>query len=180
MLRVIIQDEGFDEKQRKFVDIGKPIVIDLEHSLVSLSKWESKYKKPFLSSTDKTSEEIFGYLEAMIVTSNVGLEDLKKCSNEDFEAIQRYIDSSESATTFGVMPETRGPREVVTSELIYYWMIGFQIPWEAQYWHLNRLFALIRICNVKNSKQKKMSKREIAENNARINAERKKQLGTSG
>ena len=117
---------------------------------------------------------------AMVVTPNVDLVDLYRCSKEDLEAIQEYIDSSQSATTFGLMPETRGPREVVTSELIYYWMTGFNIPWEAQTWHLNRLFALIRICSVKNGKQKKMSKREIAEQNARINAERLAKYGTKG
>lgn len=177
---VIKPDEGFNEKTREFVDDGEPLVVQLEHSLVSLSKWESEYNKPFLSPGDKTHEEIFGYLKAMVLTPNVGLEDLYRCSQADLEAIQQYIDSSQSATTFGMMPETRGPREVVTSELIYYWMTGFNIPWEAQYWHLNRLFALIRICTVKNGKQKKMSKREIAEQNARINAERKAKYGTKG
>lgn len=181
MFKLVIKaDEGFDERTKQFVEVGEELVVELEHSLVSLSKWESEYQKPFLSSSQKTSEEIFGYLKEMILTPNVGLEDLYRCSQKDLEEIQKYIDSSQSATTFGVMPETRGPREVVTSELIYYWMIGFTIPWEAQYWHLNRLFALIRICNLKNQKPKKMSRGEMAQQNARINAERRAKLGTSG
>lgn len=181
MFKLIIKsDEGFDEKKKQFVDVGEDLLIELEHSLFSLSKWESKYQKPFLSSIDKTHEEIFGYLMEMVLTPGVGFEDLYRCSQADMEKIQQYIDSNQSATTFGVMPETRGPREVITSELIYYWMIAFQIPWEAQHWHLNRLFALIRICNIKNSKPKKMSRRELAEQNARLNAERKARLGTSG
>jgi len=181
LFRLIIKpNEGFDEKTNEFVDIGEELAVELEHSLVSMSKWESEYQKPFLSSTNKTQEEIFGYLKAMILTPNVGLEDLYRCSQSDLEAIQHYIDSSQTATTFGITPETRGPREVVTSELIYYWMIGFQIPWEAQHWHLNRLFALIRVCNVKNGKPKKMSRREMAEQNARINAERRAKTGSKG
>jgi hypothetical protein len=177
---VIKANEGFNEKTKEFVDVGEDLVVELEHSLISLSKWEMEYQKPFLSSSQKTPEEVFGYLKAMSLTPNVGLEDFKRCSYADLDAIQKYIDSPMSATTFGLMPETRGPREVVTAELIYYWMIGFQIPWEAQYWHLNRLFTLIRVCNVKNGKPKKMSKREIAEQNARLNAQRRAELGSRG
>lgn len=180
MFRLVIIDEGFDEKTKQFVDIGEPLVVELEHSLVSLSKWESEFKKPFLSSDEKTSEEIFGYLLKMVLTPNVGREDLMRCSQSDLASIQQYIESSESATTFGLMPETRGPREVVTSELIYFWMVNFNIPWEAERWHLNRLFALIRICNIKNSPKKKMSRQEIAEQNARINAERRAKTGSKG
>lgn len=177
---IIVADEMFNEKTKEFVPAGEDLVMDLEHSLISLSKWESEYEKPFLTSAKKTSEEIFSYLKAMVVTPGVDLEALYKCSQRNIEEIQRYIDSPQSATTFGMMPESRGPGEVITSELIYYWMIGFQIPWEAQYWHLNRLFALIRICNIKNAPKKKMSRREIAERNQRLNAERREKLGTSG
>lgn len=181
MFKLVIKaEEGFDEKTKTFVDVGEALTLEFEHSLISLSKWESKYQIPFLSGTEKTPEEIFGYLEAMLITPNVGLEDLYRCSKQDLDSIHKYIDSSQSATTFGLMPETRGPREVITSELIYFWMISFQIPWEAEHWHLNRLFALIRICNIKNSKPKKMSRREMAEQNARLNAERRAQLGTKG
>lgn len=181
MFRLIIEaEELFDEKTKEFIPAGENLVIDLEHSLISLSKWESEYQKPFLSTDNKTSKEIFGYLKAMVITPNVNLESLYKCSQKNIDDIQQYINSPQSATTFGLMPETRGPRESITSELIYYWMIGFNIPFECQYWHLNRLFSLIRICNIKNSPKKKMSRRELAEQNARLNMERRKQLGTSG
>jgi hypothetical protein len=78
------------------------------------------------------------------------------------------------------MPERRGPGEVITSELIYYWIVSFNIPFECQYWHLNRLFSLIRICNIKNSKPKKVSRMELAQRNRELNAARKAKLGTSG
>lgn len=181
MFKLIIEaDEGINEKTREIVKLGEDLVVELEHSLVSLSKWEEEFEKPFLTSTEKTPEEIFGYLKAMVLTPNISVKDLMRCKHHDLDAIQRYIDAPHSATTFGLMPETRGPRETVTSELIYYWMIGFQIPWEAQYWHLNRLFTLIRVCNVKNGKPKKMSKREIAEQNARLNAKRRAELNSKG
>jgi hypothetical protein len=180
MLRLVIEgQEVFNERDNTF-DTVDDVVVEMEHSLVSLSKWESEFEKPFLSSRDKTQEEIFGYLKAMVLTPNLDLDVLYRCSQKNINEIQNYIDSSQSATTFGHMPERRGPGEVITSELIYYWMLTFGIPFECQYWHLNRLFALIKICNIKNGKPKKMSKSEIAQRNRDLNAQRKAQLGTTG
>ncbi len=180
MLRIIIEgDESFNNETQTFETIND-VVIDLEHSLISLSKWESKNQKPFLSSGVKTAEEIFDYLKAMVVTPNVDLDALYRCSQENIDKIQAYIDSSQSATTFGIMPERRGPGEVITSELIYYWIVSFNIPFDCQYWHLNRLFSLIRICNIKNSKSKNMPRNELAQRNRDLNAKRKAELGTTG
>lgn len=181
MLRIIIEgDESYNEETNTFETVGD-VVLDLEHSLFSLSKWESKYQKPFLSSQQKTQEEIFGYLKAMIVTPDVDPDVLYRCSQKNINQIQEYIDSSQSATTFGVMPERRGPGEVITSELIYYWIVSFNIPFDCQYWHLNRLFALIRICNIKNSKgAQKMSRNELAARNRDLNAKRRAELGSTG
>lgn len=181
MLRITIKaDEFFNEEDQTFETVDADVVLELEHSLVSLSKWESKYEKPFLTVGKKPPEEIFGYIKAMVITPNVDLDVLHRCEQKELDRIQLYIDSSQSATTFGIMPERRGPGEVITSELIYYWMTAFNIPWEAQHWHLNRLFALIRICNIKNSKPKKMSRHEIAMRNRELNAKRRAELGTSG
>lgn len=180
MLRIIIEgDELFNEEDQSFFTVND-VVLELEHSLISVSKWESEYEKPFLSSGQKTAEEIFGYLKAMIVTPNVDPDVLYRCSQQTISQIQEYIESNQSATTFGSMPERRGPGEVITSELVYYWMVSFNIPFECETWHLNRLFALIRICNIKNSKPKKMSRNEIAQRNRELNAKRKAELGTSG
>jgi hypothetical protein len=180
MLKLIIEgDESFNEETSTFETFDS-VVIELEHSLISLSKWESKYQKPFLSSTEKTTEEIFGYLQAMIITPDMDPDIMYRCSQNDITKIQQYIDSSESATTFGTMPERRGPGEVITSELIYYWLVAFNIPFECQYWHLNRLFSLIRICNIKNSKPTKMSRHEIAQRNQELNARRRAELNTPG
>lgn len=180
MLRLIIdEDEVYDEEKNEFYKVGG-IVLDFEHSLLSVSKWEAKYKKPFLSSERKTPEETFGYLEAMLLTPNVGLDVLSRSSSDTLDKIQEYIESSESATTFGEMPERRGPGEIITSELIYYWLVAFNIPFECEKWHLNRLFSLIRICNIKNSPPKKLSRAEIAQRNRDLNRKRREQLGTTG
>lgn len=183
MLRIIIEgDELFNEETQTFHKAEGDVVLELEHSLLSLSKWESKYQKPFLTSAKRTPEEIFGYLKAMVVTPGVDPDVLYSCSQKTIDAIQSYIDSSESATTFGIMPERRGPGEVITSELIYYWLVAFNIPFEVEHWHLNRLFALIKICNMKNNKDggRKMSKGELARRYRELNAKRKAELGTSG
>lgn len=180
MLRIFIeQSENFNNDTQEF-ELLDSLVIDLEHSLLSVSKWESKHQKPFLSPGKKTSEEIFDYLKAMVITPDVDLDALYRLSQTDIDRTQEYIDSSQSATTFGAMPERRGPGEVITSELIYYWMVAFQIPFECETWHLNRLFSLIRICNIKNSKPKKMSRQELAQRNFELNAKRKAELGTKG
>lgn len=180
MLRIIIEgDELFDESTNEFSRVGD-IVIDLEHSLVSLSKWESMYQKPFLSSEKRSTEEIFGYLKAMMLDADIDSNLVRRFSQKTIDQIQEYIDSSQSATTFGNMPARNGPGEVITSELIYYWIVSYNIPFEVERWHLNRLFSLIRICNLKNSKPKRMSRNEIAQRNRELNAQRRAELGTSG
>jgi hypothetical protein len=180
MLKLLMGgDEHFDEEKQEFLTVGG-FELELEHSLVSLSKWESKTGKPFLSKSDKSNEEIRLYVEAMIISDNVPPDFLIYLTQEHIDQINAYIESSESATTFGSMPEHKGRGEVITSELIYYWMVAFNIPFECERWHLNRLFALIRICNIKNSKPKKMSKSELIARNRRLNEERKQQFNTRG
>lgn len=175
----ILGDEFFDDETQTFVTFGDT-VLELEHSLLSLSKWESEFQKPFLAPKDKTPEEIMGYIRAMVVTKDYNPEVLLKLSNSNLTEINNYIESSQSATTFGAMPKQTGRGETITSELIYYWMIAFNIPFECESWHLNRLFSLIRICNIKNSKPTKMSHNEIAARNRELNAQRKAALRTSG
>ncbi len=180
MLTLNIQGrELYDEEKEEFLTV-EPITLLLEHSLISLSKWESKTLKPFLSTLDKSSEETMDYVEAMILNPNFPPGVVGLLTPQDFDAINAYIESPHSATTFGKMPPTKGKGETITAELIYYWMVAFQIPFECERWHLNRLFALIRICNVKNSKPQKMSKQELARQYHDLNQKRKAELGTSG
>jgi len=180
MLTITVSgEELYDEVKKKFINTGATI-LELEHSLISLSKWESIHEKPFLAAGEKTPEQIFSYIHLMIISPGVSAEILSKLSSENLAQINDYIESKQSATTFGEMPERKGRGETITAELIYYWMVAFEIPWEAQHWHLNRLFSLIRICNVKQQKPKKMSRSEIAARNRELNAKRKAEMGTTG
>lgn len=171
--------EMYDEEHLAFITKGD-VVIELEHSLASLSKWESIFQKPFLGEKDKTQEEIYGYIKAMTLTPEVPEEVFLKLSSKNIEEINAYIDSRMSATWFNEAPGAPKSRDVITSELIYYWMTVFNIPFECESWHLNRLFTLIRICNIKQAKPQKMSRAEIAVRNRELNAQRKAQLGTKG
>lgn len=180
MLKILVPGvEYFDESTQTFSTVGD-FELELEHSLISLSKWESKHQKPFLGPAVKTPEEIVSYIEAMILTPTYPENLFMRFSQTNLDRINAYIESKESATTFGQMPERRGRGEVITSELIYYWMVAFQIPFECETWHLNRLFALIRICNIKNQKPKKMSRSEMAARNRQLNEQRKAQYNTRG
>lgn len=177
---VILGTEMFDETTQEFVTEGD-ITLELEHSLVSLSKWESKYEKPFLGKDSKTTEEVLDYIKLMTLTPNIPPEVYLKLSEKNVIEINNYIEAKMSATWFHDTPGgSSSSREVITSELVYYWMITFQIPFECQYWHLNRLFTLIRVCNVKQEKPKKMSKAEIASRNRELNAQRRSQMKTRG
>ena len=180
MLKLVLSgDEVYDELTSEFKTINLKTV-ELEHSLLSLSKWESKYEKPFLSTTEKTNEEVIEYVKLMIISPDVPENIVDEMSQKNLDDINDYINSKQSATTFGLMPETKGKGETITAELIYYWMVTFNIPFECENWHINRLFSLIRICNIKNSKPKKMSRQEIAQRNRALNEQRRKELNTSG
>ena len=171
--------DSWDEEREEFVHFpGKKL--QLEHSLVSLSKWESIWQKPFLSKTKepKTLEETISYIKCMTITQNVSPETYRYLTNNNFEAINNYIDAPMTATTFN--DQGKSGNEVITSEIIYYWMISFNIPFECQKWHLNRLITLIKVCSIKNQPQKKMSNRQILANNARLNEARRKALHTKG
>lgn len=180
MLRITIPAiEQWDEIKQEFVQT-KEQTLQLEHSLVSLSKWESKWNKPFLSKGDKTYEETLDYIKCMTITQGVHPEIYNGLTSEHIDQINGYIEAPMTATTFHETKGGKNSREVVTSELIYYWMIALNIPFECQKWHLNRLLTLIRVCNVKNAPPKKMSKRATASHYAQLNAARRQQLNTKG
>lgn len=180
MLQITVPaSEEWDEVNQEFVYI-KEQTLQLEHSLLSLSKWESKWKKAFLTKQDKSFEEMMDYIKCMTLTQNVKPEVYQNLTNENIEEINDYISDSMTATYFSDDKTARPSREIVTSELIYYWMIALNIPVEFQKWHLNRLLTLIKVCNIKNQPPKKRSKREIMRQNAALNAARRKQLNTTG
>lgn len=170
--------ESYNEETNEFI-YYEGEKIQLEHSLVSISKWEANWCKPFLSGADKTPEEILDYIKCMTLTENVSDETYNRLSEENFAMINDYIGRPMTATTFG--PENnKGGREIITSEVIYYWMVSYNIPFECQNWHLNRLLTLVKVCNVKNNPPKKMSKQELLNRNRALNAARRKKLNTRG
>lgn len=175
---VVLGKDYYDEASEKFVTLDD-VTLELEHSLVSLSKWESKFEKPFLGG-DKSGEEVFEYIKIMTLTPNVPDEVFHRLSSENVDEVNNYINAKMTATWFNERPGSPRSREVVTAELIYHWLTVFQIPFECENWHLNRLFTLIRVCEAKQEKPKKMSKAEIAARNRDINARRRKELGTKG
>ena len=178
MLQITVPSvEKYDEEKNEFIRTREQ-TLQLEHSLVSLSKWESKWKKIFLSGTEKTYEETLDYVRCMTLTQNVDPDVYNNLTKENIDAINAYIDDKMTATY--CPNEKNGPKssnELVSSELIYYWMIALNIPFECQKWHLNRLLTLIKVCNVKNQPPKKMSKHELMRSNASINAARRRRAG---
>lgn len=170
--------ELFNEETEEFI-MSKPQRLRLEHSLVSISKWEAKWCKPFLSSDNKSLKESIDYIKCMTLTQNVPDSVYLCLTDKNIEDVSEYIEAPMTATTFW-NTANNGPKEIITSELIYYWMIALNIPFECQKWHLNRLLTLINVCNIKNSPDNKMSTREIYERNRALNEARKKKYNTKG
>lgn len=158
---------------------GKPVTLKFEHSLLSVSKWEAKHKKAFLGSAQKTPEELIEYYEYMLVyPTNKSLVYLLE--PEQLKELTDYINDSRTASSVPEIATKQTPKETVTSELIYYWMVGLEIPFEAEKWHLSRLLMLIRITNFKNSPPEKQNKATMIERMRALNEERKKQFNTKG
>lgn len=176
------QEEYYTEEDNTF-HIFPGATLQLEHSLISLSKWESKWKKPFLTSAAKTKEELKDYIRCMTV-NGASDEVYDHLTRENIEAVNSYIHDPYSATTFKQAPGTARKRggETQTSELIYYYMVALEIPFECQKWHLNRLLTLIHICAIKNDPkgQKKMSPSAVMSQNKALNAARRAKYGTKG
>lgn len=172
--------EYYDDVRQEFVTVVGQTVL-LEHSLRSLAKWEARWKKPFLSKKEKTRAETIDYVRCMAVTPGVDPSIFETLTSENLAQISQYINNPMTATTFSDRDQNKRPsREIVTAELIYYWMVALQIPFECQDWHLNRLLTLIHVCEIKNQPKKKINQKQAASERTRLNRARKAQLGTTG
>lgn len=180
MLYITVPAATFwDEDKEEFVE-QKEQTLELEHSLVSLSEWESKWRKPFFSEKPKTDEEILDYIRCMTITQDVDQDVYKRFTEDNFKRINEYIETPRTATFFSDDKNARRSREIVTSEIIFYWMIALNIPPEYREWHLTRLLALIKVCNIKNSPNKKRSPRDIMRRNKELNDARRKRYNSRG
>lgn len=190
MLKITIQDnEYWDPKKEEFITLPGT-TLHLEHSLLAISKWEAKWHRPFLSDGPKEVKEFIDYIACMSIDEEVDFRVLYGLSGKNLDDIREYLSDSMTATWFGkttsyidntkktAKPSAR--REIITSELIYYWMIVLQIPFECERWNLNRLMTLIRVCNEKNTPPKKLSKKQLMSRNAELNQLRRKQLNSAG
>lgn len=183
MLQIKVPAREFFNENTQCFENTKEQVMTLEHSLVSISKWESKWHKPFINNNEKkTLEETIDYIKCMTISQNIDESVYLSLTKDNIKEINSYMENPMTATWFNDNNKNnKSPnREQITSELIYYWMISLNIPFECQKWHLNKLLTLIRICNLKNKPPKKQSRRETLSTNAALNAARKKELGTSG
>lgn len=180
MLRITIPSSDlWDEVKNEFIHT-KEQQLSLEHSLVSVSKWEAKWRKPFLSGKAMSLEETEDYVRCMTVTQNVSDDIYLHIPNDILSQICRYIEAPMTATWFGNEDKPNTCRKIITSELIYCRMIALGIPFECEKWHLNRLLTLIRVCSEENKPRKKQNTRDIYSRNAALNAARRKRLGSKG
>lgn len=181
MLTIKIPDrEYFDEDSLTFFTV-KGTTLHLEHSLKAIAEWESKWKKPFLNKfTEKTFEESKDYIRCMCLDDNVDLSLFKFIDYDFMKKVDAYLDDTMTATTISKTNNRGGSREIITSELIYYWMTVEHIPFECENWNINRLLMLIQVCSIKNQPPKNMSKGEIARNNRALNAARRNKRHSRG
>ena len=173
-------EERWDERTNMFV-YDEPVTLRLEYSLLSLSKWESKWHKPYLNeNVKKTREETLDFVRCMTLTKGVDPTVYTRLRREDWLAIQRYMSDPMTAATFKDRKGGKKRARYQTADLFYAAMASYGIPFECEKWHLNRLLTLIRVCNEKHKPPKKVSKSEQAARRKALNAKRKKELGTRG
>lgn len=180
MLLLTIPEREFYFSETQEFYKNPELVLMLEHSLLSASKWESKYKKPFISKTPMTQEEMIDYIRMMCLSTVLDERIFDCFTDVEFQKVQEYIDDSQTATTFNDLEKKRFSTRVITTEVIYYWMVSLGIPFECEKWPLNRLLTLIRVCTIKNGGAKKMSKNDIYKRNQEINERNKRLYHTRG
>ena len=180
MLQITLPEcEIWDENKQEFI-YKKELTLQMEHSLLSLSKWESKYHKSFIHTKEKTNEEALDYIKFMTITQNVKPETYERFTSNHFKQINNYIGEPMTATTFSDNSTKKGRRQIVTAEVIYDWMLSLNIPMDREKWHLNKLITLIRVRSINSQPAKKKSSAELARSYAALNAQRQAQQKMRG
>ena len=178
MLRIKIPAaKGWDPIKEEFIDLPET-TLNLEHSLLSMSKWESIYHKPFLSRQEKTREETIEYIKCMTMDEDVDPYVYYMLTEDNLNAISDYIENPMTATT--VREQKGQSRRIITNEVLYFQMFSYGIPKECENWHLNRLITLLKVFNAETAPQKSMSKTEILERNHKLNMQRRAMLNSKG
>lgn len=172
--------EGWDEENERFTILAEEVKLELEHSLVAISKWESKWHKPFLTKDEKSSEEIMDYIKFMTLTKNVDPLVYNRLTEDNVKAVDAYLQDPMTATTISKDKLGKPNREIVTAEIIYYWMTALNIPFQCEEWPIKRLLTLVQVCNIKNSPSKKRKMSDTLSRYSAANAARKKNLNTRG
>lgn len=180
----IKKQELYDETNEKFIELQSDYDLILEHSLISISKWESKWHKLYFDDKEKKSrEEVLDYVRCMNTKYDAPDYVYNALTTEDFEAIAKYIDDPSTATKLPKMPEKNNSmrHEKLSSELLYYYMFKLNIPKECEKWHINRLLVLIEIFGIKDGNDsKKLSRAELIARNRSINAKNRARFNTKG
>lgn len=174
--------ELYDEEENEFIYLSE-VQLELEHSLYSISKWESVTEKSFFVDNITDINDSIEYIKCMTITPDISPDVYNRLTLSNFNTVNEYINAPMSATRLSELQKsggTSGNRDRITSELIYYWMIVCNIPFECDKWHFNRLLALIEICNIKNTPPEKLSEQEFLSKRAAINEERKRKYNTKG
>lgn len=184
MLKITIPGNELFDPEKNLFYVTKETTIALEHSLVSLSKWEAKWKVPFLGNgvtkAKLTTEQLIDYIKFMTITQNVDPNVYSGLTQQNINDIMEYIEDPMTATTITQRQQKRGKNRVVTSELIYYWMTALNIPFECQKWHLNRLLMLIQVASIEQEPDKKMDPRSVMKQNRSLNAARRARHHSKG
>lgn len=178
-INVAITPELWDDEKEEFIPPKEETVL-LEHSLLSVSKWETRWHKAFLTNKEKSFEESLDYIRCMIISENSVPDICMYLTDKNIKEIYEYMEEPMTAVYFREFSSGKRCRDTVTADLIYYWLLTLNIPFECESWHLNKLFALIRVCGIKNSPDKKRNKKEIMRHNIQLNEKRKKELDTTG
>lgn len=175
------ETEFFDRANSKIIRVPE-VTLHLKHSLLTLSKWETIWEIPFLGEGKKTTEQLYSYVNIM-AGGDLDELTLSRLTSEHYEKLNAYLSSKQSATWFSESPNQRRSTQTVTSELIYFWMTTYNIPFECENWPFPRLMNLIRIASIKNDPdagKKKRNKSQMLSERAMLNKKRREQYGTTG